>query len=78
MTRDAADYRADSRTGDCSGDNPGARAVRVLAGLGDAKAGARADQRARSGAVNGAPAQLALLCASAQEQSDGGNRRQQK
>ncbi len=78
MTRDAADYRADSSSSYSTRDLPRARAVVTAAGLADAKTGAGANQRACGGAVNRAPSQLALLRASAQKQRDGGNRRQQQ
>jgi hypothetical protein len=78
MTRDSADYRADSRTCYCSRDLPRARAVIAASGLADTEARASADQRAQSGAVNRAPPQLALLRTSAQKQRDAGDCRQQK
>jgi hypothetical protein len=65
MTRDAADYRADSRTCYCSCDLPRARAVIAAGGLADTEAGAGTNQRADGGAANSAPSQLALLRTSA-------------
>src|ERR1700735_4129649 len=78
MTRDSADYRADSRTCYGSRDLPRARSVIAASGFADTEARASADQRAQSGAVNRAPPQLALLRASAQKQRDAGDCRQQK
>jgi hypothetical protein len=65
VTRDAADYRTDSRTRHCSCDLPRARAVMAASGLADTEAGSRTNQRAHGGAANSAPSQLALLRTSA-------------
>jgi hypothetical protein len=76
MTRDSADYRADSSTGYRTCDFSRARAVLALAGLADTPAGSCANQPAGSRTVNGAPSKLTLLSASAQKQRDDGNGRQ--
>ena len=77
MARDSADYRADSSTRNCAGDLPRARAVTASAGFANTESSARANQRAGSRTVYGAPSKLTLLSASAQKQRDDGNGRQQ-
>ncbi len=77
MTGDSADYSADDCAGYGARGDPRVIAAVTLGGLADSEARARANKRADTGAGNGAPTQLALLRASADQQRDAGQRRQQ-
>src|SRR5208282_5841242 len=78
MARDSAYYSADSCAGNRTRGDSRIEGTVAFCGLADTEASASANQRARGGAVNGAPTQLALLRASAQKQRQAGHRWQQK